>query len=429
VIHAIEPAGKLEQYADYRKVDLRGATLLPGLIDNHCHLTVPFIWDVNLSAARQMGDQVRLNLRACVRSGVTTARDLGGFPDRICTVRRQADRNEIAGPRVITSLSPIAARRDGALGAPEKAPYFTNPVIKWVLGGNYAERPTTVPEIREACEKMIALGADWLKTLQQDHSYSHYPRELPNHTDEGYRTILAVGRENGLRCALHQVLLTGFEKGVELGFDTLEHIAIDGVIPDEQIGRFTDQKMAIVPTLMAMGDIFDEEEVLDLIERHGDEYLTPEAARQSRARILESMAQAEKELSLEERRALMFDRRYLEDNFPNAVKNLQKLHRMGATVGLGTDNGGVYTGLFGRYSRELRHYVAAGISEFETLRMATAVNAEILRMKDRIGTIEEGKWADLVAVDGNPLQDITAIDRIRLVAKGGVFLRAEGINL
>ena len=115
--------------------------------------------------------------------------------------------------------------------------------------------------------------------------------------------------------------------------------------------------------------------------------------------------------------------------FPNAVANLKKLHAMGATIGVGTDNGGVYTGLFGRYTRELEHYVSAGISEFETLRMATAVNARILGMEEKIGTIEKGKLADLVAVDGNPLRDISAMDRVKMVAKGGVFLRYDGITL
>lgn len=426
-IHDIQPAGDLSPYQDYRKVDLGGATLLPGLIDNHCHVTVPFIYEVNLAAIREMGQQLRLNFRNCVRSGVTTVRDLGGFPEKIKGFRERANRNEIEGPRVISSLSPIAARRNGTLGAPERAPYFTNPLFKWLLGGNYAERPTTSEEVRLACEDMVALGAEWLKTLHQDHSYSLHPRSLPNHTEDGYRVILEVGRENGIRCALHQVLLTGFQLGVDLGFHTLEHIAEDGIIPDDQIEKFVERNMAIVPTLMAAGGVFDEEEVLDLIASRGDEYLAPEPARQTTERIRASLAQQQKKLTPEERRELVFDRQYLVEMFPNAVANLKKLYRMGATIGVGTDNGGVDTALFGRYTRELKHYVSAGISEFETLRMATAVNARILRMEDKIGTIEKGKLADLVAVDGNPLRDISVLDRPKLVTKGGVFLRSDGI--
>ncbi len=428
-IQSLEPAVDLGRYRDYRKVDLGGATLLPGLIDNHCHLTVPFISEVNLAAIREMGQQILLNFRNCVRSGVTTVRDLGGFPERIKALRDRADRNEIEGPRVISSLSPIAARREGTLGAPERAPYFTNPLVKWLLGGNYAERPTTTEEVREACDEMVAIGAEWLKTLHQDHSYSSYPRPLPNHTEEGYRVILEVGRRHGIRCALHQVLLTGFQLGVDLGFHTLEHIAADGIIPDHQIEKFVERQMAILPTMMATGEVFDEEEVLDLLESRGAEYLTPEPARQTKARIRASLDQQKRRLSAKERRALIFDRQYLVEMFPNAVANLKKLHAMGATIGVGTDNGGVYTGLFGRYTRELKHYVSAGIPEFDTLRMATAVNARILGMEEKIGTIEKGKLADLVAVDGNPLRDISALDRVKMVAKGGVFLRSDEIAI
>jgi imidazolonepropionase-like amidohydrolase len=429
VIHGIEPQGDLARYRDYRTVDLGGATLLPGLVDSHCHLTVPFIYEVNLSALREMSRQVALNFRNCVMNGVTAVRDMGGFPAHIASFRQRSDRNEIPGPRVVSSMSPIAARRNGVLGPPERAPYFANPLVKWLLGGNYAERPTTVDQIRRACEEMVELGAEWLKTLHQDHSYSRYPRPLPNHSDEGYRAILEVGRRHGIRCALHQALVSGFEKGVELGFHTFEHIPADEIIPDALARAFVERRMAIVPTLMALGDVFDEEKVLEFIETRGSGYLTPEAARQVTTKLRESLAQARRHLSPEELRALVFDRRYLEETFPNAVANLQKLHEMGATIGLGTDNGGTYTGLFGRYTRELKHYVAAGFSEFETLHIATVVNARILGMLDELGTVQSGKWADLVAVDGDPLKDIAAMDRVTMVTKGGIFLRAEGIAL
>ena len=135
----------------------------------------------------------------------------------------------------------------------------------------------------------MALGADWLKTLHQEHFYSSYPRLLPNHTDEGYETIPDVGRKKGIRCALHQTLLSGFEKGVDLGFHTLEHIATDGLLPDDQVEKFVRRQMAIVPTMMATGSIFDEEEVLNLVETRQAEYLTPEAARQTGARIRRSL--------------------------------------------------------------------------------------------------------------------------------------------
>ena len=77
---------------------------------------------------------------------------------------------------------------------------------------------------------------------------------------------------------------------------------------------------------------------------------------------------------------------------------------MGATIGIGTDCG-TFRELFGRYSDELKNIASAGASNFDTLRMATVVNAGIIGMQDKIGTIEKGKWADIIAVEGNPLED------------------------
>ena len=136
---------------------------------------------------------------------------------------------------------------------------------------------------------------------------------------------------------------------------------------------------------------------------------------------------SKKEMSQNERKSLLFDRQYIVDMYPNMVKNLQRLHRMGATIGAGTDLGGAHTGIFGRYTDEIRRYVAAGISNFDALRMATSINAKILGMGDEIGLIKNGAYADLIAIDGNPLADIRALDAVRMVMKGGMFLKAEGL--
>jgi imidazolonepropionase-like amidohydrolase len=424
-IQSLERRGDLALYKDYKIIDLKGRTVLPGLIDNHAHLTVPFMYNVNLDVIRQMNQQIAYNFRNCILSGVTTLRDVGGFPGKILKFRELSDQNEIPGPRVISSLSPIAARKGSALGAPEKSPYFTNPILKWFLGGNYAERPTTTEEIKEACERMVKLGAQWLKTLHQAHSYSYYPRPLPNHTDEGYQAILEMGRQHGIKCALHQVFLSGFKKGVDLGFHTLDHMPMDGVIPDEYIEKFMQKRMAIMPTMMVYGDFFVDVQILELVEKRGPEYLMPEAIKQISGKLKESIAQENMKFSEEERKNLLYDRQYWKNMFPNVVKNLQKLCQKGATVGVGTDLGGTYSGFFGRYHDELKHYASAGISNFDILRMATAGNARIIDMEGKIGTIEKGKFADLIAVEGDPVEDLSALEKIRMVMKGGIFMKGQ----
>jgi len=424
-IRGIERKGDFGQYRDYQVVDLKGWTILPGLIDNHVHITSPFMGGGN--ALFQMDQQIEYNFRNCIMSGVTTVRDVGGFPGKINKFKSKVDKNEIPGPRVISSLSMIAARKGGQPGWPVPVPYLKNP-IKKMMGGNFAERPTTTGEIKEVTEEMIKMGAQWLKTLHHDHTFSFYPRQLPNHTDDGYKVILETGKKHNIKCALHAMFVSGFKKGVELGFHTLEHMPMDDIIQESLVEKFIDKRTAIIPTMMVYHDFLMNQKILELLETHGKEYLIPEAVKQVSMIIRKFIALEKNTLNEEEQRKLLVDPRYFKEMFPNVVENLKKINGMGAKIGVGTDCGGTSRGLFGRYSDELKNITSAGISNFDTLRMATTVNAGIIDMQKKIGTIEKGKYADLIAVEGNPLKDIEVMDSVAMVMKGGVFLKSNGID-
>jgi imidazolonepropionase-like amidohydrolase len=427
-IQGIERKGDLGQYRDYKVVDLKGWTILPGLIDNHVHITAPFMRGDNVLSL--MDQQIEYNFKNCVMSGVTTVRDVGGFPGKINKFKSKVDKNEIPGPRVISSLSMIAARKGDQLGWPVFSPYLKDS-IKAMIGGNFAERPATTGEIKEVTEEMVRMGAQWLKTLHHDHTFSFHPRQLPNHTDEGYKVILEIGKKRDIKCALHAMFVSGFKKGVELGFHTLEHTPMDDVIQERLVEKFVDKEMAIMPTMMVYHDFLIHQSILELLETHGKEYLVPEAVKQVSMFIRELIALEKKSLNEEGQRRMLVDPRYFKEMFPNVVENIKKLNSMGAKIGIGTDCG-TFRELFGRYSDELKNIASAGISNFDTLRMATAVNAGIIDMQDRIGTIEKGKYADIIAVEGNPLKDIEVMDRVVMVMKGGAFIKAKevsGVNL
>ena len=98
-IRGIERKGELDQYRDCKAVDLKGWTILPGLIDNHVHITSPFM----ISSSDEMDQQIEYNFRNCMMSGVTTVRDVAAFPEKISKFKRKADKNKIPGPRVISS--------------------------------------------------------------------------------------------------------------------------------------------------------------------------------------------------------------------------------------------------------------------------------------------------------------------------------------
>jgi imidazolonepropionase-like amidohydrolase len=422
-IQGIERKGDLGQYRDYKVLDLKGSTILPGLIDNHVHITSPFMTSGNVISL--IDRQIEYSLRNCIMSGVTTVRDVGGFPGKIDKFRSKADKNEIPGPRVISSLSMIAARKGEQPGWPVSSPYLKDP-IKKMMGGNFAERPTTLGEIKEVTEEMIKMGAQWLKTLHHDHTFSFYPRQLPNHTDEGYKVILETGKRHNIKCALHAMFVNGFKKGVELGFHTLEHMPMDDVVQERLIEKLIGKGTAVIPTMMIYHDFLMNQKILELLEGHGKEYLIPEAAKQVSMFVRELSALEKKSLNKEEQGKLLVDPRFFKEMFPNVVENFKKLNEMGAKIGVGTDCG-TFRGLFGRYSDELKNITSAGISNFDTLRMATAVNADIIDMQEKIGTIEKGKFADLIAVEGNPLKDIEVMDSVAMVMKGGAFVKAGRI--
>ncbi len=427
-IVGIERKGDLAQYNEFKRVDLNGWTLLPGLIDNHVHMTAPFIIKGNANVLSQKNEQYALNFKNCVMSGVTTVRDVGGFPGMIRKFSERADKNQIPGPRVISSLSMIAAKKGRQFGWPEHTPYFKNTINKWIMGGNFAERPVTVEEINEVCEEMISLGAVWLKTLHQDQSFHYKAHRLPNHTDEGYKAIQKKGREHGIRSAMHAMFVSGFKKGVDLGYDTIEHTPMDAVIPDIYVDKFTKSDATIVPTVTIFGNFLITRRLLKLFLTRGADYLTPEALLQATGAVEKFLSVEDGNLSDEERGGLLADPLFFKNMFPNVITNIKKLKSAGAKIGIGTDSGGSLLALFGFYGNELKYMAKAGISNFEILRMATAENARMLNMQDKVGTIEKGKWADTIAVEGDPLKDIRIMDNVRMVMKGGAFIKREGIS-
>jgi len=171
----------------------------------------------------------------------------------------------------------------------------------------------------------------------------------------------------------------------------------------------------MMPTLMIYGDYFLTDELIGMIQIDGEKYLMPEAAKQS-LEALEGLAFETPEYSFKP---------YVIDVFPNVVANLKKMHNMGAIIGAGSDIGGTRTGFFGRFTDELKHYAAAGISNFRILHMATSINARILDMDREIGRVKKGMLADLIAVEGDPVEDLDALDTVDLVLKGGMVIHSK----
>jgi imidazolonepropionase-like amidohydrolase len=262
---------------------------------------------------------------------------------------------------------------------------------------------------------MVALGADWVKTTHSDvHPLLH---DLPVFDDACFEALVDEARSLDRPVMMHQTRVSGFRKAIELGVGSMEHAPLDA-LSDEAVGRIVDAGTPIVPTMR----VFRENLLLDRLGNwlvpEGETYLCPDWLRPS-LRRLEACERAVEE-------GAQPDPGYA-SQIPVMMENVGRLHAAGATVGFGTDSGGNEFSVFGRFFEEIDNLVEVGMSAFEALRSATAVNARILRLDDELGTLEPGKLADFVVLDGDPLRDTTALRRVRIVVKAGRVLHRDGM--
>jgi imidazolonepropionase-like amidohydrolase len=227
-----------------------------------------------------------------------------------------------------------------------------------------------VDEARKAVREQVMFGADWIK-YYSDRKY-HFEADgvlhsMVNFTDEEAKAIVDEAHRLGRKVAAHAIGSDGIAAALKAGVDTIEHG--DG-LTEPELDEMARKGVYWVPTI-AVGL-----------------YVAP-----GRAGAWPKMAQLQR------------------DNFPKAMKK-------------GTDAGGFdWKDL--NQAKEFEYYVQYGMTPMQSIRSGTAVAAELLGWSDRVGTIEAGKWADIVAVSGDPLKDITELQRVKFVMKGGAVYKNE----
>ena len=357
-------------------LDLKKRTLLPGLIDAHVHLS--FAPETQLwSAAVDTPEDVALfaysNGRKTLEAGFTTVRDVGSDGYSIHALRDAVNEGLVVGPRIFlsgTSLSIVGGHGDMS-GLNRKA---TEALYPYDYTGACTGAVECALRVREAAK----YGADLIKITSTGGVMSQQARGLGQHlSDEELTSIVTTAHGLGLKVAAHAHGGEGVSASVRAGVDSIEH----GTYLDQQ----TAQSMAargtwLVPTL-------------GLLDFKGDEEVrfTPAV----RAKIADA-------------------RRAAGQNIRLAVK--YKLN-----VAFGTDAG---VSAHGTNARQFRHMVEQGpMTPAEALRSATVSGAALLGQSDNIGTIEVGKFADLIAVDGDPYKDVTVLENVVAVIKDGEVIK------
>jgi imidazolonepropionase-like amidohydrolase len=356
-----------------RVVDLGERTLMPGMIDAHTHLTLhagPWDQQVLRESSEFRAIAGTVTAAATLRAGITTIRDVGneGSGGADIALREAIAAGLVPGPRMLTAIQPLVtsgAYRFGGL-APEARP----PVLALEADGPDA--------LRAGVRELIARGADLIK-VYLDCGRKPQGSPLPSALTYAQPELDAIVQEAhraGLRVAAHAITDPGVRMGIRAGVDSIEH---GQYVEAETFRMMAAQGITYVPTLLVYELWAAQPELMGMPR--------------SKAQLEEKVAHHHASF----RRALEAQVR----------------------IAFGTD-------LFvlpGANPRELASMVRLGLPPVDALRAATSVSAALLGLDRLVGSLEPGKAADIIAVPGNPVEDITAVERTAFVMKGGaVFL-------
>ena len=370
-IESVAQSGAVTLPPDCQVIDITGHTILPGLIDCHDHLT-SFGYDLlgrwgrsEPRSSRTM--RVAKVMEETLITGYTAIRDCGWLD---VGYKQAVEQGLIPGPRlqVATSpLSPTQGTQDRSSPSGHHQPTSPDPNLPRGIADGVAD-------VRAMVREVVRAGADFIKFFNTGFGRETQSGMTRSYTPEETQALVDEAHAHGKKVACHAIGGPGLRAAVEAGVDSIEHGCLMGLEP-ELFKMMADRNIYLVPTLTvftfhaAQGNPHARAEAKDFRQQH--------------------------------------------------IETVQKALSAGVKVVAGTDAGGWE---HGNNARELELLVEAGMTPMQALIAATGWAAGCLGMEDRIGTIEAGKLADLIVVDGDPLADIVLLqdkERMRLVMKEG----------
>ncbi|MEM7502366.1 MAG: amidohydrolase family protein [Pseudomonadota bacterium] len=387
-IIAVGPRDSVELPPNTVTIDIAGKTLLPGLIDAHVHIDLIGHGDYDryykfLRGTERLHDVMPIAAKQMLRAGVTSAIDLG-TPLQILEFRERIRRGELPGPRLTVS-----------------GPWITRVYLAGVPDG-YQLLVDSPREAAARARELLDAGVDVIKTWV-------------GLTEADYRAVVNEAHARGAKVHAHLYNPNAIRAALAADVDVLQHVgsARNPPYDDELVSRIAHARVPIVQTISHRIWVYPA--TVGFPERLGD----PIHAKDMPADIYREVVESFDNFH---RLSYFHD---IGDETRNARRSAGQFIAAGAYMGVGTDAASPLNFHNEAMWFEIRALVESGMTPIQVISAATKTNAEILGQFEDLGTVEPGKLADLIVVDGNPLYDIDALSRVDIVMKDGGVWYAE----
>lgn len=414
-------------------IDATGLCVIPGLIDAHCHTTLPSAGSFDIFSMTSYMIQLKRNHVQQIESGVTTIRDMGAMPKYLAKFREMIREGDLNGPRIIYCNAMTNIRGGHPDIDPSDISIFARPTQ--LLTGNQNAWFADSKELRIFLQENFESRPHFIKLTMDDLSLLCGKGKIPVYSDEHMRIIRDFAEKHDLPIAAHIHRKFGFDRALAWGINSIEHTIGDARIPDSDIARMAKKNITIVPTL-TVGQVYAAEEAYPALpKKFNNDYIRQELEVRKKHIKNDLSRYIEKDIHQANVEALQYLKKYGCANLyskkimtPNpdlyfgilkyGPDNITRMKAAGIRIGCGTDAGVPFC-YHGTLWREIETLTRTGFTAAEALRSATLVNAAIVGLGDSIGSVEPKKDADLVILRGDPLRDLSLLRDPLMVLREG----------